>query len=63
VSTDLDALLRWEARGAAWRVTSRTEDRLVVALLTCDGGEQVGTLATPEADVRAHVGDRDTSHA
>ena len=58
MSEDLDALRRWEAGGATWRVLARTEGELDLALLTCDAGEQVGRLQTREPDVREHVGAR-----
>ncbi len=40
---------------------ARTPDELDVALLTCDGGEQVGRLVSTEPDLLAYVGDRTTA--
>jgi hypothetical protein len=61
VGADLDALRRWESGGAVWRVLARTPDRLDVALLTCDAGEQVGQLVSTEPELLAYVGGRTTS--
>ena len=58
MGADLDVLRRWEAGGATWRVLARTPGELDVALLTCDGGEQVGRLVSTEPDLLAYVGDR-----
>ena len=52
---DLDpvgALQRWEASGAYWRVTGNRGGTVTIALLTCDGGEQVGELRCAEEEVR-----------
>ncbi len=37
-------LQRWEDSGAVWRVVHRTSDEVTVALLRCDGGEEMGRL-------------------
>ena len=34
-------LQRWEDAGAVWSVVSRKQDRVTIALLRCDGGEEV----------------------
>ena len=34
-------LQRWELSGAVWSIVSRKQDRVTVALLRCDGGEEV----------------------
>jgi hypothetical protein len=58
----LDVLRRWEGSGGTWRVVVRTPDRLVLELATCDAGEVMGRLETapPDADLAAHVGERET---
>jgi hypothetical protein len=61
MSDDLDALRRWETGGAVWRVVAREAGLLDVALLTCDGGEQVGRIVSGEEDVAAYVGERSRS--
>lgn len=58
MSDDLDALRRWETGGAVWRVVAREAGLLDVALLTCDGGEQVGRIVSAEEDVASYVGER-----
>jgi hypothetical protein len=55
MSDDLDALLRWERSGGTWRVVGRRPGWVHLALLTCDGGDQMAVLSTQEPDVRAHV--------
>ena len=54
-------LRRLQESGAAWRVVSRTSSRVVIAFLTCDGGEEVDRRSFEEAEVREVVGDRVTS--
>ena len=58
---DLARLLRWEHAGGAWRVLHRTDDELVVALLTCDGGTEMERVRSGSAALREHVGDREVS--
>jgi hypothetical protein len=57
----VDVLRRWEAAGAQWRVIARTQDRIDVALLTCDAGEEVGRFASDDPEVLEYVGDRRSS--
>lgn len=61
MSEDLEALRRWEAAGATWRVLGTGPGRLDIALLSCDAGEQVGRLRSDEPDLRAYVGERTSS--
>ena len=60
-----DALHRWEASGAVWRVAGRAAgpggSTVTIALLTCDGGEQVGELRCAEDEVRDVLRGRDTN--
>ena len=51
-------LTRWEASGAVWRVAHRGGGHLVVALLTCDGGEQVGEVSCEEDAVARFLAGR-----
>nr|WP_300150525.1 hypothetical protein [Propionicimonas sp.] len=44
----LAALLRWEASGADWVLRELDAGRAIVDLLTCDGGEVTGRLASAE---------------
>lgn len=41
---------RWIAAGGEWRVLSRAGDEIVVALLTCDGGEEMERITSSEFD-------------
>jgi hypothetical protein len=61
---DLDGvaeLRRWEEAGAVWRVIGRTASAVTTALLTCDGGEQVGQFTSADPRLLEFVGDRVTS--
>ena len=51
-------LQRWEDSGAIWEVRARREDRVTVALLRCDGGEEVDRFTSADPDLLAFVGDR-----
>jgi hypothetical protein len=54
-SDPLAALLRWEASGATWVVTSVDGPTVSVDLVSCDGGEVMGHLASAEPGFVAHV--------
>lgn len=54
-------LRRWEQAGAVWRVVGRTDSSVTVALLSCDGGEQVGQFTSADPRVLDFLGDRVTS--
>lgn len=54
-------LLRWEESGAVWRVVARTPSRVTIALLRCDGGEEVERLTTTNPATLSFVAGRDTS--
>lgn len=54
-------LRRWEDSGAVWRVIGRTASSVTVALLSCDGGEQVGVFSSEDPQLLAYLGDRRTS--
>ncbi|OMB93071.1 hypothetical protein A5733_16935 [Mycobacterium sp. NS-7484] len=51
-------LQRWEDSGAHWRVLSRTADSLTIALLRCDGGEEVERFTSTDPRLREFVGSR-----
>ncbi len=57
----LDTVRRWEESGATWRVLSRTPAGVVVALLTCDAGEEVDRISSADPDLLAHLGERSES--
>lgn len=41
-------LLRWADAGGTWRVVAGTPTRVTVALLTCDGGEEMERFDSAE---------------
>jgi hypothetical protein len=45
----IEVLVRWQDAGAVWRVVDRHEDQVSVALLRCDGGEEVDRLTSGDA--------------
>jgi len=57
----VEELRRWEDSGAHWQVVGRTADRLTIALLRCDGGEEVGRIVSDDPALLAFVGSRERS--
>lgn len=57
----VEELQRWEDSGAVWAVVSRGPDRVTIALLRCDGGEEVERFDSADPDVLRFVGDRQDS--
>lgn len=57
----LETLQRWETAGGHWEVLSHSPAGLIVALLRCDGGEEVHRFTSPDPDLVAYIGDRETS--
>lgn len=57
----VEELRRWEDSGAHWQVLARGADRLTIALLRCDGGEEAGRIVSDDPALRAFVGSRDRS--
>lgn len=56
---DLVAVLgRWESFGGLWRVLGRSEGSVTIALLSCDGGEQMGRVTGSSADLAGYEADR-----
>lgn len=51
-------LQRWEDAGAVWQVLHRRGEEITVALLRCDGGEEVERFTSSDARLRAFIGDR-----
>ena len=54
-------LQRWQDSGAIWEVISRKGDRVTVALLRCDGGEEVDRFTSDDPRLLSFLGDRVTS--
>lgn len=55
MSRDLDELLRWEGAGGTWQLLDEAQDHVEIALMTCDGGEEMGRLRSGQRDVREYV--------
>ena len=51
-------LRRWEDAGAVWSVVSRTQDRVTIALLRCDGGEEVDRFTSDDPRLLEYIGQR-----
>ena len=51
-------LRRWEDSGAVWSVVSRREGRVTVALLRCDGGEEVDRFSSDDPRLLDYIGGR-----
>jgi hypothetical protein len=59
---DLVATLRrWYAAGAVWRVVAREADEVTVALLRCDGGEEVERITSGAPVWLDYLATRDAS--
>ena len=54
-------LRRWEDSGAVWSVVSRRDGRVTVALLRCDGGEEVDRFTSGDARLIDYIGERFSS--
>ncbi len=54
-------LRRWEQRGAGWQVVGRGSEGLAVALLTCDGGEEVDRLVSADPALADYLAGRESS--
>lgn len=54
-------LQRWQDSGAVWQVLSRNSRGLTVALLRCDGGEEVDRFTTDDPRVAEFIADRFSS--
>lgn len=57
----LAGLRRWEDSGGTWVVLARTADGVELALLTCDGGEQMSWLVSGDPALLTHLGARTRS--
>ena len=55
------ALDRWQSSGAVWRVTQRRLSGVTVALLRCDGGEEVEQLTSDAPSWLTFLDGRDSS--
>jgi hypothetical protein len=57
----LEVLRRWEDAGAVWRILSRSDAGVDIALLTCSAGEEASRIHTSDPDVMAYVAGREGS--
>jgi hypothetical protein len=56
VDRDLVAeLVRWEDAGANWQVVARTARGVTIALMRCDGGEEVDRFSSDDPRLLAFV--------
>ena len=59
---DLVAVLtRWQEAGAVWQVVAHSGSRATVALLRCDGGEEVERLSTAHPGTLRFLAGRSSS--
>lgn len=58
MSSGVDVLLRWERQGGTWDVVTLGSDSATVALLRCDGGEEVDRVVLADPDSLALVRSR-----
>lgn len=49
-------LRRWEDAGATWQVVARNRNGVTVALLRCDGGEEVDRFTSDDPRLLEFVG-------
>lgn len=57
-ASPVETLQRWEESGATWRVVVGSSRQLTIALLRCDGGEEVDRLVSDDPELMAFVADR-----
>jgi hypothetical protein len=48
-------LVRWEDAGAIWQVVARSTRGVTIALLRCDGGEEVDRFTSDDPALLAFV--------
>jgi hypothetical protein len=54
-------LCRWEDSGAGWQIVARTKSRVTIALMRCDGGEEVDRFTSDDPKVLEFVTARQRS--
>ena len=52
---------RWQDSGAVWEVISRRGDTVTVALMRCDGGEEMDRFTSDDPRLLDFIGDRRSS--
>jgi hypothetical protein len=51
-------LQRWQDSGAMWEVVARKTNSVTVALLRCDGGEEMDRFTSDDPRLLGFIGDR-----
>ena len=54
-------LQRWQDSGALWEVLARKGGSVTIALLRCDGGEEMERFTSDDPRLLAFIGDRRSS--
>ncbi|BBY90691.1 hypothetical protein MGALJ_03600 [Mycobacterium gallinarum] len=54
-------LQRWQDSGALWEVLARVSGSVTVALLRCDGGEEMERFTSDDPRLLEFIGDRRSS--
>jgi len=54
-------LQRWQDAGAVWEVVAHNGDTVTVALLRCDGGEEMERFTSDDARLLEFIGARRNS--
>lgn len=54
----VEELQRWEDSGAVWSVIARRKGQMTVALLRCDGGEEVDRFTSDDPRLFDYIGER-----
>jgi hypothetical protein len=54
-------LQRWQDAGAVWEVVAQKRGTVTIALLRCDGGEEVERFTSDDPRLLDFIGDRDSS--
>ena len=54
-------LQRWHDCGAVWQVLARRPGEVTVALLRCDGGEEVDRFTSDDPRLLEYIGERRSS--
>lgn len=57
----VEELQRWQDSGALWEVLARKSGSVTVALLRCDGGEEMERFTSDDPRLLAFIGDRRSS--
>jgi hypothetical protein len=51
-------LIRWQDAGATWQLVAQTSRGVTIALLRCDGGEEVDRFTSDDPRLREFVARR-----